>query len=137
MSNECECIDSGKKWREKPENKEKMKVYLKDWREKNKDKLKEQRKKYYDSNKDKILDYTQKWRDSNPEKVKQYYEKMKEKYKNDPEFREKQKQAYKKWYEKNKTKINKPETDKTEKGEKISQTTCTDSNVATATSQSS
>jgi hypothetical protein len=107
-------------WKDKPENKVKMKEYQKEWREKHKDKLMSQRKKYYENNKEKVLGYTRKWREKNPEKIKVYSEKTKERYKNDPEFRAKQQEAYKKWAEKRKG---------VEKSPTIS---CTDSDVAVA-----
>jgi hypothetical protein len=110
-----------KKISEKPNN-EKMKEYQKEWRKKNTEKIRLQRKEYYKNNKEKVLAYTKSWREKNPEKVKIYVEKIKDKYKNDPEFRSKQKEAFKKWYEKN-------------KGGKPSQNTCKDSNVVPATSQ--
>jgi hypothetical protein len=108
------------------------KTYLKEYREKNKDKLKEGRKKYYEKNKKAIAEYIKKWRGENPDKVKMYNERQKEKYKNDPVFRQKQRDAFKRWCEKNKDKLL---AKRKEKKVKESETNSQDSNVATAASQ--
>ena len=110
------------------------KTYLKEYREKNKDKLKEGRKKYYEKNKTAISAYIKKWRGENPDKVKMYNERQKEKYKNDPEFRQKQRDAFKRWLEKNKDKIS---AKRKEKGVKESEAKSEDSNVAIVASPSS
>jgi len=108
------------------------KTYLKEYREKNKDKLKEGRKVYYEKNKTAISAYIKKWRGENPDKVKMYNERQKEKYKNDPVFRQKQRDAFKRWCEKNKDKLL---AKRKEKKVKESETNSQDSNVATAASQ--
>lgn len=51
-------------------NKERKKIYGKQWREQNKEHLKERAKKYYQANRDIIDAYNTKWAKNNPEKRK-------------------------------------------------------------------
>lgn len=87
-------------------NNKAIKKYKKEWQEKNKDKIKERLHQYYEENKDKIKKRSNKWRKNNlerkkvtnllwqlnnPDKVKEGRKKYRNKVKNDPQFRLKEK----------------------------------------------
>jgi hypothetical protein len=97
-------------------DKEKLKQYQKEYREKNKEKLKEYQKEYTETNKDKLLEKSKIWYENNKEKKKEYdkshreenretiNEQRKKYYEENKETINEQKRNY---YEKNKEKINK------------------------------
>lgn len=91
----------GNKW-----TKEYKAEYAKKYNEEHQEQIKANRRYWYEHNRERVKRVNKAYRDSHPDKVRECIKKYYEAHKNDPDFKEKQKQYNKKWLDNNREKYN-------------------------------